>query len=393
MERNVNGIVVLWRLMLLLFAASLLGACSIFESDEDEALEPAELVDFRSELKIRKDWSAGIGNGQGKLYNRLQPALYGDGIYAAAANGVVVAHDADSGKRRWKADVDSQVSGGVGVGGDLAIVGTPNGRVIALDSASGRELWRAAVSSEVLGPPAADWDVVVVQTLDGKISGLDASTGARRWMHDSSMPLLTLRGSAPIVLTEGVAYAALANGRILAIKADNGTVLWEGRVANPQGQSDIERVVDIEGRPLVIGATIYAVSYQGKLAALGLSNGRLLWSREASSYMGVAEGFGNLYVSGADGVLTAYEQNGGAVRWQNDQLLRRQLSTPAAFSSYVAVGDFEGYVHFLSQVDGHLMGRVRADSDGVRADMIARGNRLYVYDNDGGLTCYRVETL
>ena len=349
-------------------------------------------VEFSPEVDIRKVWSTGVGNGQGKLYNRLQPALYGDAIYAAAQNGTVVALDAASGKRRWKVDVDTELSGGVGVGGDLVLVGNTRGRVIAMESATGRELWRASVSSEVLAPPAADWDVVVVQTLDGKVTGLDAATGARRWTHDSSNPLLTLRGTAAPLLSEGAAYAALASGRIVAIKADTGTVLWDGRIANPQGQSDIERTIDIEGRPLLVGANVFAVTYQGKLGGLNIANGRPVWARDASSYVGIAEGFGNIYVAETSGTVSAYEVAGGALRWQNDQLARRQPGTPAAIGSHVAVADFDGYVHLLSQADGHFVGRVRADGDGVRADMVTGNDMLYVYGNDGGLRAYRVES-
>jgi outer membrane protein assembly factor BamB len=387
------------RILRLLVCGALLaslGACGmmdVFDSDEDKALEPAELADFQPELRIRKEWSTGVGNGQGKIYNRLQPALYGEAIFAASANGSVQSINATTGKRLWKADVDTEISGGVGVGGDLVLVGTVKGGVIALDSASGRELWRIRVSSEVLAPPAADWDVVVVQTLDGKLAGFDVSSGARRWTQDSSMPLLTLPGTAAPLLVEGVVYAALANGRILAMKADSGTVLWDGRIATPQGQSEIERTVDIEGQPLIIGSAIHAVSYQGKLGALNIANGRPLWVRDASSYQGIAEGFGNIYVAEASGVLSAYEVGGGAQRWQNDQMLRRGLNAPATIGSYVAVADIEGYVHFLAQADGHLVGRVRADSDGVRANMIARGDLLYVFGNGGSLICYKVEKL
>jgi outer membrane protein assembly factor BamB len=382
----------------LLVATLLAGSagCSWIKSlgdsdDEEEAeLEPAELVDFEPEIEVREEWSRGIGNGQGKLFNRLQPAVYGDMIIAASANGTVEAIDAATGKTRWDVDVDTDLSGGVGAGGDLVVVGTDRGVVIALESASGRELWRATVSGELLAPPAADWDVVVVQTLDGKLHGLETSSGARRWTHDSSMPLLTLRGTSAPVLQEGVAYAGLANGRVIALKADAGTLLWEGRVATPQGQSDIERAVDIDGRPLIDNGVLYAVSYQGKVGALQLANGRPLWLHDASSYVGVASGFGNVYVAETTGVLSAYETDGGALRWQNDQLLRRQLSAPAAIGSYVAVADFEGYLHFLSQVDGHIVARERADSDGVRADMIVHDGKLYVYGNDGELSCFSI---
>lgn len=382
------------RLFAVALLAVALGGCSwiegLTEDDEEEELEPTPLVDFQPEVEVRELWSRGVGNGQGKLYNRLQPALYGGNVFAASANGTVAAFEAESGRKLWDEDLDTEISGGVGVGGDLALVGTNKGVVIALDSASGRELWRSTLGSEVLAPPAADWDVVVVQTLDGKITGLDTRTGARRWTQDSSMPLLSIRGTAGPLLVEGVAYAALANGRIMALKADAGTVLWEGRVATPQGQSDIERAVDIEGKPVLIGSEIYAVSYQGKVAALQVANGRPLWARDASSFTALGSGFGNVYVSGADGKVAAYETAGGAIRWQNDQLIRRDLSAPAGVGSYVAVADFEGYVHFLSQTDGRFVARERADSDGVRADLIASGDRLYVYGNDGELSCFSV---
>ena len=383
------------RILLSAFLVLGLGACSwvkgLWNDDDDEQeLQPAELVKFDAEIKVRELWSTGIGNGNGKFYNRLQIALYGGAIFAASSDGSVIAVDAKTGKRRWDVDLDTELSGGVGVGGDMALVGTAKGVVIALDSASGRELWRSTLSSEVLAPPAADWDAVVVQTLDGRIYGLDTQSGTRRWTHDSNMPLLTIRGTAPPVLADGVAYIALANGRILAAKADSGTILWEGRIANPQGQSEIERAIDIDGRPLVSGSSIYAVTYQGKLGGLQLSNGRPTWARDASSLESISEGFGNLYVAGVDGTVSAFETGGGALRWQNDQLARRKLSAPAAVSSYVAVADFEGYVHFLSQVDGHFVARARADSDGVRADMIADGDRLYVFGNDGELSCFTV---
>ncbi len=392
--------VVLMRAVSLLMLAAVLQGCSAIDwvkgigsggSDEEKAAKaPAPLVAFSAEVELRKVWSAGVGSGQGDKYNRLQPALDGGAIYVAAADGTVASFDAGTGKRRWRVDVRADVSGGVGAGGDLVLVGDTAGNVIALESANGRELWRSRLSSEVLAAPAADWDVVVVQTLDGKVSGLDARTGARRWTYDTSMPLLTLRGTSAPLLSEGVAYAGLASGRIVAIRADVGTVLWEGRVAVPQGQSEIERAVDIDGRLMLVGQGIFAVTYQGKVGGLSIANGRPLWLRDASSFVGVGSGFGNIYESEATGTVNAYEASSGALRWQNDQLARRSPGTPVAIGAQVAVADIEGYVHLLSQSDGHVVGRVRADSSGVRADMLASGDMLYVYGDSGDLKAFRV---
>lgn len=387
------------RLVLLLMLAALLQGCSAVDwvknigsgSDEEkEAQKPAPLVDFSAEVELRKVWSAGVGNGQGKKYNRLQAALDGSAIYAAAADGTVASFDAATGKRLWKTNVRTELSGGAGVGGDLVVVGDTAGNVIALESASGHERWRTRLSSEVLSAPAADWDVVVVHTLDGRISGLDARSGTRRWTLDTSMPLLTLRGTSAPLLEEGVAFVGLASGRIVAIRADVGTLLWDARLAVPQGQSEIERAVDIDGRLLRVGQGIFAVTYQGKVGGLNIANGRPLWLRDASSFTGVGAGFGNVYVSETSGTVSAYEVTGGALRWQNDQLARRSPGTPVAIGNQVAVADFDGYIHLLSQVDGHVAGRVRAGSAGVRADMLVAGDLLYAYGDNGNLQAFRL---
>jgi outer membrane protein assembly factor BamB len=371
----------------------LLAGCGYFDffsSDEDSGNEPAELIDFVSEVEIKKLWSVGVGDGQGDAYNRLEPVMNDGLIIAAGTDGVVLAVDQRKGKKQWRTDLELPISGGVGADEGMALLGTSGGVVVALDSSNGNELWRATVTGEVLAPPQTDGVVVAVQTFDGKIFGLNASDGSQLWRYDSTLPVLTLRGTASPVFYGGVIYAGLANGKVVALDRDSGTVSWERRLAIPKGDSEIERIVDIEGAPYISGDVLYAVSYQGGVGAVRLPSGQVLWLEDESSYVGVGEGFGNIYVADEKGTVTARSLNNGVVGWQTDELAYRSLSAPRAFRSYVAVGDFEGYVHLLSQVDGHVVGRVKVDSDGVRANMLSRENTLIVYGNGGDLVAYRV---
>lgn len=374
-----------------------LSACSTVSGwfdfdDEDDPKQPAELVDFKETVKIKKMWSQGVGDGQGIGFYSIQPVIEGDVIYVAAADGDLEAFDKTTGKSLWDVELEVPISGGVGVYEDALLLGSSDGFVLRVDATSGEVLWTSSLSGEVMSAPQSNGQLVLALTLDGKLQGLDFDTGELVWTYDSNVPVLTLRGSCTPVLNGDDAYIGFANGRVLAFDIATGGIVWEVRVAIPQGRSEIERVVDIDGSMTLVGNELFAASYQGRLVAIDVSEGRKLWQHNVSSFSGVSQGFGNVYVADADGTVYAYQRNGQGERWQQPALAYRGLSRPTPVSSYVAVGDAEGYVHFLSQVDGEFAGRVKADGDGVRADMLAEDNRLYVYGNSGDLIAYEVKT-
>jgi len=376
------------RRVLMLAMACLLFACS---SNDEKVLPPAELIDFKAEVTLKTLWSENVGNGQGDIYNRLQPVISGGLIYAAANNGDVVALNKSNGRRVWSKDLDIELSGGVSVSAGTLYVAAVSGDVIAMNSETGSEEWRHNVGAEVLSPVAANEKVVVVQTLDGRLLGLDASNGEEQWEFISTVPILTMRSVSTPLLVADTVVAGFSSGKAVAIDVNNGKVRWERRVAIPKGRSELDRIVDIDGALLFRNDLVYVVSYQGNVMGIEPSNGRVIWSEPASSYNGLANGFGNIYISDAEGSVIAVSEANGDVRWQRTELARRRLSDPAVISSYVVVGDFEGYVHFLSQVDGHMAGRIRIDGDGVRAPMIVDGDTLYVFGNGGRLAAIKVK--
>ena len=362
-----------------------------FSDDEFDPREPVELEKITEQVKLKSRWSRGVGDGQGEGLLKINPILVGDSLYAASAEGRVISVDPESGRVRWKQNLDLALSGGVGHHGNSVFVGASEGLVMRLDAASGSEIWRAPVSGEVLSAPQGDGRYVVAQTYDGKLMGFDYETGEVRWTYTSDVPVLTLRGTGTPMILGDNAIAGFADGKVVAINLRSGNVAWEVRVAIPQGRSEIERIVDIDGSMAVQSNELYVASYQGRLAAIDTRSGRRLWQRNVSSVSGVGVGFGNVYVADDDGTVSAFLRNGQGVRWQNIDLGFRDLSRPTPVSSYVAVVDFEGYLHLLSQVDGEIVGRTKVDSSGARADMLTRGNRLFVFTNDGALKAYDVE--
>lgn len=382
------------RAAVVLFSALSLTACSTiggwFDSDDDDPTAPVELEAIDEKVKISRLWSTSVGNGQGDGLHRITPALAGSTIYAASNDGVVRALDTERGKSLWKSSLDRTLSGGVGVYDDALFVGSSEGYVVKLDASSGDELWATRLRGEVLAPPQSNGRVVVAQTYDGKLQGLDFDSGELLWTYDSNVPVLTIRGTSTPVMDGNRVYVGFANGRVLAFDAQTGSVVWEARVTISQGRSEIERIVDVDGSMLLSGNELYAASYQGRLVSIDTRNGRKMWQEDVSSFSGVGLGFGNVYVADEDGTLNAFQRTGQGLRWAQDALGYRQLSRPTPVSSYVAVADFEGIVHFVSQVDGELVGRVSVDGDGARADMLSDGSVLYVFGNSGKLVAYEV---
>jgi len=372
----------------LLLMSAIISACS---STDEVNIEPMELVDFEAAVELKEVWSKDIGAGQDTRFSRLTPALDGDTLYAAGSEGEVVSLNAQTGKELWSKDLDRELAGGVGVGPNNLYLGGYTGSVYALSRNDGSEQWQTKLSSEILSAPQSNGEVVVVQTLDGRLYGLNAQNGEQIWRYDNPVPVLTLRGTANPVIFADKVYAGFASGKAVALRLADGVQVWEQRVAVPQGKTELERVVDIDATPLLQGNIIYASAYQGRIMAINRSNGRPVWAADSSSHKDISSLHGNIYVSSADDRVRALNSGNGEQVWENDNMLRRELGAPHAIGGYVAVTDFEGYIHILDREDGRFVAREKVDGDGVRASMISGDGLLYVYGNSGELVAYRIQ--
>ncbi|MBN4055533.1 outer membrane protein assembly factor BamB [bacterium AH-315-K03] len=374
---------------LILLVTLLTVGCSYF--DEEDELGPAPLVEFESERSFNKVWSTSVGDGQGGVYNRLTPVIDDGIIYVASADGDVEAITLDTGKTVWDIELDRSIIGGIGLGNDVLMAGTASGHVVLLKRENGEQLWEADVQGEVLAPPQTNGKLIFVQTYNGQMLALDINDGSRVWSYRNTVPILSLRGTSTPLLMRDSVYGGFANGRVISFDAETGAISWNTKIAVAKGNSEIERIIDVDGAMLLVNNIMYVASYQGNVAAIDIISGRRLWSKESSSYVGLSQGFGNLYVSGEDGSVTAFDKNGDDVRWAQTVLSRRKLTGSAILGSYVIVGDFEGYLHALSQVDGHIAARTQVDDDGMNADLIAIDDLLLVYGNSGKLAAYKLE--
>ena len=382
------------RRLVLLLPVVLLGGCGTFADPTEwfasaEVVKPAELVELQNKVQPQTLWSRDIGAGTDHQRLSLEPYVNGDTVYVADGEGRVQALAAADGKTRWEVELDLPVSGGPGVGSGLVLLGTSDGEVIALAAENGEQRWRTQVSSEVLSVPAAEQGTVVVHTMDGKLFGLEATNGNERWRYEREVPVLTLRGSSSPVIANGVVYAGLAGGKLVALRIDNGAQLWDVDVTVPGGRSELQRLADIDGDPIVLGGGVFVATYQGDVAAVEQRSGRVAWRRKMSAYSRMAADQQGLYVSDADGVVWGLDIRSGSARWSQDALKNRKLSSVAVLGDLVVVGDFEGYLHWLDRYDGSMLARTRVGSDPITTGIDVVDGTLYVQGDGGELSAVR----
>ena len=337
----------------------LLSACG---SSPSPVLPPVDLTLLTNKIDIKRVWKAKVGQGVGENYLKLKPAIHNNTVYVIDYKGRLFAFDLLTGKTQWEKNLDTPVSGGLTIADNKILLGNSKGQVIVLAVNDGKELWRTQLSSEILSAPVIAKGILVVKTIDGYIYGLNAEDGRQRWISDNTVPRLTLRGNSAPVVSNDIVISASDNGKLLALTLEQGKLLWDTTIAVPKGRNELERVIDLDDDPVVSDDIVYTAGYQGRIAAVKISSGQLLWSRDFSSYSGLYVDAYRVYITDAEGQVWALNRYNGSTLWRQDKLLRRQLSAPAVQGDYIVVGDYDGYLHWLNRDDGKIVARERLNS-------------------------------
>lgn len=368
-----------------------LGGCGIFGGAKNTR-PPTALEPIKTTLKVEHLWTSSIGNGNGGYFLHLRPYVSGDRLYAADHAGTVAAYAVKDGRRNWSVNTGHKLVGGVVGGGGMLFVGTQDGMILGISLKQRGVVWQTQLSSEVMSLSDVSEGEIVAHTNDGKLFAIDTATGNVLWSHGSEPPNLILRGKSRPVITGGHVIAGFSDGKLAAFALDTGAQLWQLTVGEPRGASELQRLVDVDGRIVLSGSggTVYAASYNGRVVAAQTQGGQLEWSHKMSSYAGLALGPGAVFVTDADSDVWALDRNNGASLWKQDALHFRQLTTPSVVGNYVVVGDYAGYLHWLSARDGSLVAREQLGGGAIQAAPVVVGDTVYVQTAGGQLVAYRL---
>ena len=388
-------------IFVLVIVIGLLGGCGFFKtgskSDKEDVVKLS--LDYDAEVKLSVQWSRKIGKGLGKKYVKNTPAIAADRIFVADAYGLVVALNRFNGDRIWDAQIGkpdrrrlldltdrsdaSFVAGGVGVGRGLVLVGTVRGHLVALSITDGTEVWRQLLSGEVLAPATVASEVIIVQTGDGKMSALEVEDGATRWTFVTQPPALLLRGTASPALSPPYVISGFANGSVAAVEIASGLPVWEQRVTLPEGTTDIDRMVDVDGRPIIIERFVYAASHQGKVRAMNRESGDIIWEAAEPSFHALAHNADHIFVVRDDNEIVAIHRESGDELWRQPKLQSVTLTDPLVYEDYLVVADHKGFIHVLAQDDGRLVGSRRLGKS-FRTPLVNAGDDVFYALDDAG---------
>lgn len=352
---------------------------------EKEVDPPAELVPFTPTLSMQTRWRVKHGVGRDGQEVNLVPAVIDDTIIIVDREGKVGAYSRIDGSALWQVETKTLVSGGPGIGEGYVFFGTSDGEILALQLADGALKWRVSISSEVLALPRVTNGMVIVRSSDGKVIALDIENGERRWMYEREVPILTLRGTGSPVLVDDTVICGFANGKVASLGMVDGNLLWETNVTTSSGRSELERLVDIDADPVVVDGIVYVAAFQGSVAAIEIETGTIFWSREISSFAGLGGDAEHLYVSDDLSHIWALDPSNGASFWKQETLHRRNVTAASVMGETIVVGDYQGYLHWLSVDDGRFVARQLIDDGGVSHAPVVVGDILYVYGNNGEL--------
>lgn len=375
------------KILLFTFITSLLCSCSAF-FDKDNTPPPAPLKQFTPETTIHSLWTTHPNNGSGKEYLRLKPAYSNQTIYTASYKGTVTAIDSLTGKKRWEVSVGHKITGGLAADTHLVLVGSQEGDVFALNPDNGALLWKAHATSEIFAPPAIGQNLIVTKSVDGQLSAFSKTDGQLAWHYQQIEPTLILRSSSSPQLTANHVVAGFANGNLVKLTLRSGSLLWQNTLATPSGSFAIDRMIDIDADPIIFDNDVYAATYQGHIAAIDFTSGESRWTKDISSYTGLTVDARQVYVTDAHSHVWAFDHQDGHINWDQAELEARKMTGPVLMDNYLVVGDGEGYLHWLSRNDGHVVARTRVAHSAIVATPIVVNHVLYVVTQDGHLSAY-----
>ena len=399
------------RLLCLVYAATLTGCAatekvtSYFKGGSDNAEPPATLVEFKPRISVIELWEKNNGVGTDEQYLKLAPVVVNQRLYIVDSGGKLEAMDATNGRRLWRKTIevtetvdgkqgwfrgagDIRITGGPGYGENTIMLGTEEGEVISLSAEDGNELWRTLVSSEILSAPQRAENVVIVRTIDGKVFGIDGAKGKRLWIYDRTVPPLTLRGTSTPAIDNDIVVSGFDGGKMAALDVRTGKLIWETNIATARGRSELERMVDIDSEPIIVEGIVYIATFQGYIAAVQLDSGRTLWSRDLSSHAGFSADEKNIYVTDDNSHIWALDRFSGTTVWELEALHARAVTAPGVVGDHIVVGDLEGYLHWINKNTGKFSARTSLSNEPIIAKPIVVGKVAYAYCSDGKLAAY-----
>ena len=357
-------------------------------SSDKETVETKPLATVQNPSTLKMVWRGHTGDGNGKNIVNYAPVLADGKLYTVSENGTMVAYNAQNGQIVWQQKAGTRLTSGPAVGDDKLFVNGNQGELLAFNTSNGAKLYTATLPNRSFAAPAYSNGIVIAKTIDEQMLAFHSNDGSQIWTYEGNVPNMILQGGSSPVINDSIVVQGSADGKVTLVTLDKGQLLWQRAAVEPNGVSDISRMVDIDANPLIRNNVIYVGSYQGSLVALDKFKAAVIWEHRLSTRSGLAMSANALFVTDTKGRVWAFNPATGKVLWRQNKLFNRTLTAPVIVGDNIVVADNKGDVHWLSQTDGHFVARVQMDKKGIASNPVANENTVFVMSSKGVVAAY-----
>jgi len=350
-----------------------------------------ELPNYIQGSEIDLIWETQFSSESDDTYSFLNIFKLNNEIFIPAHDKKIYVISSESGALEKSIDTKLDIFTGLIVDSESIYFGSKQDTVTAIKRSDNTTLWQRIMSSEVMSISKIVNNIIYVRTNDSNITAIDTNTGKFLWINSQIPADLSIRGSSEPIISDNKVYSGFEDGRIAAYNSLNGDIIWQSQLSGIKTETVIDRLNDIDGSMIVDKGVLYAISYQGSIAALDSFSGQILWSREASSIDGISGNYDNIFYTDDDGVLWCLEKYSGRPLWKQDKFSKRLIGTPIFLNDFILVGDVENYIHIINADDGTISGRIKLKSS--MQSIYVEYDSIFVLDKEFNLYKYKVNRI
>ena len=350
-----------------------------------------DLPSFSDEVKVEIVWEKKLSGEIENNYTFLNMFKFGENIYVPSSNKKIHIVSAELGNLNNSIDVELDIFSGVVADDNLIYFGSKQDTVTAVESSSKNVLWQRVMSSEVMSISRVENELIYVTTNDSKVTAIDTNTGKFIWINSQIPAALSIRGSSAPIIEDDKVYIGFEDGRIVSYNSRNGDIIWQVQLPSTRIETVIDRLNDIDGSMILDNGVLYAISYQGSIAAIDSFNGQLLWTQEASSINGLASNNNSIFYIDNDGIMKSVDKYTGRQEWEQSQFFKRLIGSPVFFNDFIIANDIENYLHIFNIETGLASGRIKLRNK--IQSIYVEYDSLYMLDNELNLTKYNINKI
>ena len=333
---------------------------------------------------LEKVRSIDIGEGSGRKGRIVAPPVVAGGaIFTVDSRYKVSAFDEASGHEIWRYKIEAiersatregktsfidrvrdpltftdgdgsdkeGVGGGVAFANNRIFVASGLGKMVALDASTGAVVWERETRVPLNSVPTVDNGRVFVISDDNELFAMNAETGEVLWTYQGITETASMLTSPAPAVVDDVVIAPFSSGELIALRVQNGGVLWQDALSSTARLTPLASLNDISGGPAVADGYVIATAQSGVMTAFDLRTGQRVWSQPAGSL--------SIPLIAADVVFTV-----------------------TTSGQVAALSKLDGTVHWIQQLENFKNAKKRKERTVWTGPLLA-GNRLLVASSKG----------